>query len=565
MYAQGALPGTPLEEIEKQIASCDVLVVFLARSYGSIVPKSQERRSFTWREVELARRRGIPVLAFLWRDEAPWDGPREADPDRVRLLAEFKGFLRSEWVVAEASSLDELQAAVTASLERWQLDSPPPEFARPLDELERVKRMGALLKRFRQAARAGDPIAASRSFDEYKFLCANQDAIDELARELHPELSGREWQEQILRETTLRGDPVETGEAVRRFSRRWTGESRNSAARAEAIQALLDHYWDRESRRSWLDREGGVFALFFGWPILTYWIALATHGAQRVLALGALGAGMGFVLYALYLLYTNPQGPQVGECRSCAQPFRGFRFVPVLPALLRRACSRCQAKLELTGAWIVGVTALTWAGIAFAALPTTAAAYWVSLILISGLVVAAIVDATIWEIPDWVSLGGIGMGLAVAVCVPEYFEGRWVAELLGEWLDLHAGPNRLVAIATSLSGLGLGFGSLTLLNQLSLQQHGREGIGLGAIKLSGALGAFLGAGGWLEVFVWFLGLGLVGGLASLLRWTYVVFRRARERSNPRSFHQLVQRARVLARYQPTGPFWLLAGFLSLVT
>jgi leader peptidase (prepilin peptidase)/N-methyltransferase len=95
------------------------------------------------------------------------------------------------------------------------------------------------------------------------------------------------------------------------------------------------------------------------------------------------------------------------------------------------------------------------------------------------LLVASFIDIDTLEIPDVLSVGLAAMGLIISVIFPE----------------IHGTANVFVAIQRSISGLLLGSGVLFWIGVLGEQIFKRDAIGLGDVKLIGAIGAFCGVQG----------------------------------------------------------------------
>jgi leader peptidase (prepilin peptidase)/N-methyltransferase len=178
------------------------------------------------------------------------------------------------------------------------------------------------------------------------------------------------------------------------------------------------------------------------------------------------------------------------HCPSCAARIRPWDNVPILSWLwLRARCRSCGFPIP----WRYPLVELVTGIIAMLCiwrfgLSVEAARAFV---LLASLVAVAFID---WEwmiIPDGISLGLLVLGLA---------------------LSPFTGPGPLGALV----GLLVGGGLLLLIGVLWQKLRGIEAMGGGDVKLMGAVGAFLGAGGALLVI--FLGsfLGAVFG-ALLLR------------------------------------------------
>jgi prepilin peptidase CpaA len=107
----------------------------------------------------------------------------------------------------------------------------------------------------------------------------------------------------------------------------------------------------------------------------------------------------------------------------------------------------------------------------------------VEIVLLAMLLVAAVYDVRFRRIPNWISVTGVAVGLAL---------NTFLFGLPGIWL--------------SLRGLGLGFGVYFLLYLI-------RAMGAGDVKLMAAVGAMVG---WQDWFGIFLITALLGGLMALI-------------------------------------------------
>jgi hypothetical protein len=86
-----------LEYIQRVIDRCDYYVVIIGARYGSL---AEDGKSYTEKEFDYARSKGIPVLAFLHED--PRSLPifkTDEDSDKAALLDSFKGRLKTGRIV----------------------------------------------------------------------------------------------------------------------------------------------------------------------------------------------------------------------------------------------------------------------------------------------------------------------------------------------------------------------------------------------------------------------------------------------------------------------------------
>lgn len=172
------------------------------------------------------------------------------------------------------------------------------------------------------------------------------------------------------------------------------------------------------------------------------------------------------------------------RCETCATRLRPWDMVPLVSAvLLRGRCRACGAAFprRLLLAEILGFVA---AMVAVAGSATTGALLALAMFL--------------WLL--------VGLALADLRCfrLPDVLTGPLF--VVGVWLAL-TDPGR--TLPEALGAAGLAAGLLYLLRQGYAWVRGREGLGLGDVKLAAGLGAGLGA----TALPW---LGLIGAAAALL-------------------------------------------------
>ena len=162
-------------------------------------------------------------------------------------------------------------------------------------------------------------------------------------------------------------------------------------------------------------------------------------------------------------------------CPSCQHPIAWYDNLPVLSYLiLGGKCRHCRTAISaryplvelLTGLLFV----LVWNRFGFTPLSPI---FWITM---SGLVVATFVDIDHMIIPDSVSLGGIAFGLIASALVPA----------------LHNADTALDALITSGLGMLAGAGTLWLVAVVGKWMFKKDAMGLGDVKLLGAIGAVLG-------------------------------------------------------------------------
>ena len=194
---------------------------------------------------------------------------------------------------------------------------------------------------------------------------------------------------------------------------------------------------------------------------------------------GVLGASVGSFMNVC--VTRLPKGESLlrprSRCPECSGQIAWYDNVPLLSwILLRGKCRQCRTSISFQYPAVELVTAAIWIGMALMYGPT-----WRALqgsILFSLLLTISLIDARHYLIPDALSIGGLGAGLA---------------------LSLLPGPP---SILTSVIGAALGFGVLLAVGLLGEWVFKKPAMGGGDIKMMAMVGAFFGpAGAMLTIFI----------------------------------------------------------------
>jgi leader peptidase (prepilin peptidase) / N-methyltransferase len=224
-----------------------------------------------------------------------------------------------------------------------------------------------------------------------------------------------------------------------------------------------------------------------------------------------------------------------GKCRSCGNPISPmYPLVELLTGLLFVACY-----LEF---------GLTQAGVKW-------------LMFTCLILVLTITDLRVRLLPDLINWPGFVLGLFLSACVPP---NDGTASLLSLSLFHRTPPPYLLGLLDAL--LGAAFGSLLLWGVAALYKvvRGREGMGLGDVKMMAMVGTFLGLRGtFLTILLGTLLGSLVGGATILALyasgWQLALAERA-SRRNLGTLNGL--RWTLAAQYQlPLGTFLGIAALL----
>lgn len=125
----GALDEDQWEVIKRDIDASDYYVLIIGKMFGSEVPG--EGISYTQKEYRYAVGQGIPVLAFLMKDDADVAKTfQENDKDRIDKLKAFRKEVETGRTVSYWSNHDELAWQVSTSLERQIRRKPRPGWIR---------------------------------------------------------------------------------------------------------------------------------------------------------------------------------------------------------------------------------------------------------------------------------------------------------------------------------------------------------------------------------------------------------------------------------------------------
>lgn len=250
---------------------------------------------------------------------------------------------------------------------------------------------------------------------------------------------------------------------------------------------------------------------------------MALSGVVLAVFAFAWGACIGSFLNVC--IHRVPRGRSVvaprSHCPRCGTLIAWYDNIPLVSFFaLRAKCRHCG--LPISARYVV-VEALTGAlfllvWLKFAYLPGArplglapvydawlVPAYWLA---VAGLLLAGFVDCGHMIIPDRVSLGGIAAGLALSPLLPE----------------LHGVHGRWEALIQAAIGAVAGAGLLYLVALVGKAIFKKDAMGLGDVKLLGAIGAFCG---WPSVLFTILASSALGSVIGI---TLVVTGRKRMQS-----------------------------------
>lgn len=187
------------------------------------------------------------------------------------------------------------------------------------------------------------------------------------------------------------------------------------------------------------------------------------------------------------------------RCPACGSAIAWYDNIPIVSFfLLRGRCRRCAARISLRYPFVELLTAVlflaVWNRYGFDARTP------VFMAVISALILATFVDLDYMIIPDRISLGGMPAGLLASALVP----------------SLHGETAALPALMASGLGILAGSGLLFLVALLGRLAFKKDAMGLGDVKLLGAIGAFIGWQGVVFTILVSSLLGSIFGVAMIL-------------------------------------------------
>ena len=183
-----------------------------------------------------------------------------------------------------------------------------------------------------------------------------------------------------------------------------------------------------------------------------------------------------------------------GRCRHCAQPISWI--YPVV---------------ELSNAilWVVIVDRVGWQPLS-----------WKMMLFVSMMVVLIFTDFTEYILPDEITLGGLAIGLIIS---PFVLLEPGLSELI--WLFAGTRPEPwIVSLVESAFAAAMMGGVLFLISEFYYRWRGREGLGLGDVKMMAMVAAFWGMQkAFMILLMGSLVGALLGGMFILVRrkeWTH---------------------------------------------
>jgi leader peptidase (prepilin peptidase)/N-methyltransferase len=176
------------------------------------------------------------------------------------------------------------------------------------------------------------------------------------------------------------------------------------------------------------------------------------------------------------------------HCPSCATPIKPYDNIPVVSWLvLAGRCRKCKVRISAMYPMVELATGLLFLACYLAFGLSAEALKWA--IFAALLVVLTITDLRERILPDKVNFVGLGLGLLLSLFTrPVDGTALWLAN----HIFAYPPPEAAISFADALIGAGAASGLLWLVAEGYFRARGREGMGLGDVKMMAMAGAFLG-------------------------------------------------------------------------
>lgn len=176
------------------------------------------------------------------------------------------------------------------------------------------------------------------------------------------------------------------------------------------------------------------------------------------------------------------------SCTNCGKAIAPYDNIPVLSwVVLGGKCRNCKTKISAMYPAVELLTGILFLACYFIFGPTVEALKWA--VFAALLVVLTITDLRERILPDEVNFFGLAAGLLFSFFTKS-LDGTasWLA---GRWFDFPP-PQIALSFADAALGALAGSGLLWIVAEGYFRIRGREGMGLGDVKMMAAVGAFLG-------------------------------------------------------------------------
>lgn len=232
-----------------------------------------------------------------------------------------------------------------------------------------------------------------------------------------------------------------------------------------------------------------------------------------MIAFDAFSFGLGATIASFLnvVIWRVPRGESIvsppSHCPRCSSPIRWWQNVPIVSwILLRGRCANCKEPISMRYPLVE-----TLGGVLFLA------AFWhygwlapLAWIWISLMIVGSFIDLDHQLLPDFVTVGGMILGVATSVAF-------WAVGEFTPWHFHNLTPNFFfVPPLQSLVGLALGFSLLWCVRFFGTLAFKREAMGMGDVFLMGAVGALFGPVAVIATLILSAVLGSLVGIVLIL-------------------------------------------------
>jgi len=199
-------------------------------------------------------------------------------------------------------------------------------------------------------------------------------------------------------------------------------------------------------------------------------------------------------------------------CPKCGLAIRPYDNIPVVSYLLLRGkCRGCKTKISWMYPLVELLTGLLFLGCFYVFGISVETAKWAAFSAI--MVVLVFTDLRERILPDVVNFTGLAIGLIFSLFTkPTDGTALWIANHLFDYPP----PAPVISLVDAILGAAVGGGLLWLVSEAYFKLRGREGMGLGDVKMMLMAGAFLGTKRTLLTILAGSLLGSVLGLAVIL-------------------------------------------------
>src|ERR1700688_3522056 len=197
------------------------------------------------------------------------------------------------------------------------------------------------------------------------------------------------------------------------------------------------------------------------------------------------------------------------SCPKCGKAIAPYDNIPVLSwVFLGGKCRNCKTRISAMYPGVELLTGLLFLACYFIFGPTVDALKWA--VFAALLVVLTITDLRERILPDEVNFFGLGAGLLFSLFTKSLdATAQWLA---ARWFDFPP-PQAALSFADAAIGALAGSGLLWFVAEGYFRLRGREGMGLGDVKMMAAVGAFLGV---KRTMMTVLGVSLLGSVIGIL-------------------------------------------------